>query len=96
MKLAMILRRNATLRAILFTNILIPMRYISEGMLLIFFIVFLTADNTVLSFFESSAEDIETPIISRLSTPETILRRSLDASMIVQVIRRAVVRSKER
>ena len=48
--------------------------------------IFLTSDNTVISFFESSAEDIETPIISRLSTPETILRRSSDASMLVQVI----------
>ncbi|KAL8951436.1 MAG: hypothetical protein Q9222_002597 [Ikaeria aurantiellina] len=47
--------------------------------------IFLTADNTVLSFFESSAEDIETPILTRLSTPETILRRSSDASMVVQV-----------
>ncbi|KAL8879215.1 MAG: hypothetical protein Q9198_003134, partial [Flavoplaca austrocitrina] len=53
--------------------------------------IFLTADNTVLSFFESSAEDIEAPIISRLSTPETILRRSLDASMIVQAIIDAIV-----
>lgn len=50
-------------------------------------VVFLTADNTVISFFESSAEDIETPIFTRLNTPETILRRSLDASMIIQVIR---------
>ena len=49
--------------------------------------VFLTADNTVLSFFESSAEDIESPILMRLNTPETILRRSSDASMIIQVLR---------
>ena len=47
--------------------------------------IFLTADNTVISFFESSAEDIETPIITRLSTQETILRRTSDASMILQV-----------
>ncbi|KAL8736032.1 MAG: hypothetical protein Q9166_000594 [cf. Caloplaca sp. 2 TL-2023] len=53
--------------------------------------IFLTADNTVISFFESSAEDIETPILTRLSTPETILRRSLDASMIVQAIIDAIV-----
>ena len=46
--------------------------------------IFLTADNTVISFFESSAEDIESPIISRLSTPETILRRCSDASMVTQ------------
>ncbi|KAL8939631.1 MAG: hypothetical protein Q9211_002650 [Gyalolechia sp. 1 TL-2023] len=49
--------------------------------------VFLTADNTVISFFESSAEDIETPILTRLNTPETILRRTSDASMIIQVPR---------
>lgn len=94
MKLAMILSCKAILRAILFTYIFTSVRFISEGLILIS-IVFLTADNTVLSFFESSAEDIEAPIISRLSTPETILRRSLDASMIVQVIRRVVIRSKE-
>ncbi|KAL8923654.1 MAG: hypothetical protein Q9172_003046 [Xanthocarpia lactea] len=53
--------------------------------------IFLTADNTVISFFESSAEDIETPILSRLNTPETILRRSVAASMIVQAIIDAIV-----
>lgn len=47
--------------------------------------IFLTSDNTVISFFESSAEDIEGPMIPRLITPETILRRSADASMLVQV-----------
>ncbi|KAI4118824.1 MAG: hypothetical protein LQ345_001217 [Seirophora villosa] len=47
--------------------------------------IFLTADNTVISFFESSAEDIETPILMRLNTAETILRRTSDASMITQV-----------
>ena len=47
--------------------------------------IFLTSDNTVISFFESSAEDIESPIITRLSTQETILRRTSDASMITQV-----------
>ncbi|KAL9603055.1 MAG: hypothetical protein Q9219_001419 [cf. Caloplaca sp. 3 TL-2023] len=53
--------------------------------------IFLTADNTVMSFFESSAEDIETPILMRLNTPETILRRSSDASMITQAIIDAIV-----
>ena len=48
--------------------------------------MFLTADNTVISFFESSAEDIETPIITRLSNRETILRRASDASMLTQAI----------
>ncbi|KUJ10140.1 uncharacterized protein LY89DRAFT_596838 [Mollisia scopiformis] len=48
--------------------------------------IFLTSDNTVISFFESSADDIEIPMVQRLSTPETILRRSCDASMLVQAI----------
>ena len=47
--------------------------------------IFLTSDNTVISFFEGSAEDIEAPMIPRLVTSETILRRSADASMLVQV-----------
>ena len=47
--------------------------------------IFLTSDNSVISFFENSADDIETPIISRISTQETILRRSSDASMVTQV-----------
>lgn len=53
--------------------------------------IFLTSDNTVISFFESSAEDIEAPIIQRLSTPETILRRSADASMVTQSIIDAII-----
>ncbi len=48
--------------------------------------IFLTADNTVISFFQSSAEDVESPIINRLSTKETILRRMSDASMVTQAI----------
>ena len=47
--------------------------------------IFLTSDNTVISFFEGSAEDVDAPLIKRLSTPETILRRCSDASMITQV-----------
>ena len=47
--------------------------------------IFLTSDNCVISFFENSADDIETPIISRINTQETILRRSSDASMLTQV-----------
>lgn len=48
--------------------------------------IFLNADNTVTSFFESSAEDIEIPIIKRLQSRETILRESCDASMLTQAI----------
>lgn len=48
--------------------------------------IFLTSDNTVICYFEHSAEDVEQPIISRLETPDTILRRSCDASMMVQAL----------
>ncbi|KAJ5195397.1 uncharacterized protein N7498_008835 [Penicillium cinerascens] len=48
--------------------------------------IFLHADNTVTSFFETSADDIEAPLVRRLSSPETILRQSCDASMLLQAI----------
>ncbi|KFX86811.1 hypothetical protein V495_06398 [Pseudogymnoascus sp. VKM F-4514 (FW-929)] len=53
--------------------------------------IFLHGSNTVISFFEQSADDIETPILRRLATPETILRRSCDASMLVQSIIDAII-----
>ena len=53
--------------------------------------IFLLADNTVISFFEHSAEDVESPIRERLDSSETMLRRSADASMLVQAIIDAVV-----
>ncbi|KAJ5653938.1 hypothetical protein N7490_000941 [Penicillium lividum] len=53
--------------------------------------IFLQADNTVTSFFESSADDIEAPIVRRLSSPETILRQSCDASMLMQAILDAII-----
>ncbi|KAJ5489038.1 hypothetical protein N7539_003928 [Penicillium diatomitis] len=53
--------------------------------------VFLHADNTVTSFFENSADDIEAPIVRRLSSPETSLRQSCDASMLLQAILDAVI-----
>ncbi|KAE8148142.1 hypothetical protein BDV25DRAFT_22438 [Aspergillus avenaceus] len=53
--------------------------------------IFLHADNTVTSFFETSADDIESPIVKRLSSPETILRQSCDASMLVQAILDAII-----
>ncbi|KAH8790624.1 cora family metal ion transporter-like protein [Hyaloscypha finlandica] len=53
--------------------------------------IFLTADNTVISFFQSSADDIELPILHRLATPDTILRRSCDASMMVQAVIDAII-----
>ncbi|ESZ94886.1 hypothetical protein SBOR_4762 [Sclerotinia borealis F-4128] len=53
--------------------------------------MFLTADNNVISFFENSADDIETPILHRLSNSDTILRRSCDASMVMQAIIDAII-----
>ena len=53
--------------------------------------IFLISDNTVISFFESSALDIESPILTRLSSPETILRSTADASMITQAIIDAII-----
>jgi Mg2+ and Co2+ transporter CorA len=53
--------------------------------------IFLTRGNTVISFFESSAQDVETPILRRLQSPETILRQSCDASMLVQAIIDAII-----
>lgn len=53
--------------------------------------IFLHSDNTVTSFFETSADDIEAPIVRRLSSPETILRQSCDASMLTQAILDAII-----
>lgn len=53
--------------------------------------IFLHADNTVTSFFETSADDIEAPIVRRLTSPETILRQSCDASMLLQAILDAII-----
>ncbi|KAH6603553.1 mg2 like transporter [Trichoderma cornu-damae] len=53
--------------------------------------IFLTADNTVISFFEVSAGDVERPIATRLSNPGTILRESCDASLLVQAIIDAII-----
>lgn len=44
------------------------------------------ADNTVIAFFEHSADDLETPILRRLNSPDTILRESCDASMLLQAL----------
>ncbi|KAL1616761.1 hypothetical protein SLS54_008153 [Diplodia seriata] len=48
--------------------------------------MFLTSDNTCICFFEHSAEDVEKPILTRLEAPDTILRRSADASMMIQAL----------
>jgi len=48
--------------------------------------MFLCADNTLISFFEHSADDIEDPILDRLRSAGTILRRTSDASMMMHAI----------
>lgn len=53
--------------------------------------IFLMSDNTCISFFEHSAADVEEPILERLKSTATILRRSADASLIVQAIIDAIV-----
>lgn len=53
--------------------------------------IFLLADNTVISFFEQSAVDVEEPIRERLQSTETMLRRSADASLLTQAIIDAIV-----
>lgn len=53
--------------------------------------LFITSDNTVIAFFEQSADDVEKPILARLSSPDTILRQSCDASMVGQAIIDAII-----
>jgi Mg2+ and Co2+ transporter CorA len=53
--------------------------------------IFLTSDNTLISFFESSGNDVETPLITRLSSRDTILRHSCDASMLCQALLDAII-----
>jgi len=53
--------------------------------------IFLLADNSVISFFEHSADEVEDMILKRLRTEGTILRRSQDSSMIVQAIIDAII-----
>lgn len=53
--------------------------------------IFLLTDNTVISFFEQSADDVESPIRDRLQSEETMLRRSYDASLLTQAIIDAIV-----
>ncbi|GAP88845.1 putative family metal ion protein [Rosellinia necatrix] len=53
--------------------------------------MFITSDNTVIAFFEQSADNIEEPILARLRSPTTILRKSCDASMVAQAIIDAII-----
>ncbi|KAI1827421.1 hypothetical protein F4861DRAFT_363669 [Xylaria intraflava] len=53
--------------------------------------MFITSDNTVIAFFEQSADDVEEPILARLRSATTILRKSCDASMVAQAIIDAII-----
>ncbi|KAG9946987.1 hypothetical protein KCU85_g6099, partial [Aureobasidium melanogenum] len=53
--------------------------------------IFLLSDNTVISFFEHSGADIEEPILERSNSPATMLRRSADASLVLQAVIDAIV-----
>ncbi|KAK5137263.1 hypothetical protein LTR08_000233 [Meristemomyces frigidus] len=53
--------------------------------------IFLLENNTIISFFENSAGDVEVPIIDRLQSAETMLRTSCDASLMLQAIIDAIV-----
>ncbi|KAL0473966.1 hypothetical protein QR685DRAFT_569966 [Neurospora intermedia] len=53
--------------------------------------MFVTQDNTIISFFECSAQDVEAPIIRRLQTKDTIIRQSCDASMVCKAIIDAII-----
>lgn len=53
--------------------------------------LFLTDQQTVISFFEHSAADIERPLLARLSTKSTMLRESCDPSMLLQAIMDIIV-----
>lgn len=48
--------------------------------------MFLQSNNTLVSFFEHSADVIEEPILRRLRSSETVLRQSGDASMVMHAI----------
>ncbi|KAI1096614.1 hypothetical protein F5B19DRAFT_437257 [Rostrohypoxylon terebratum] len=52
--------------------------------------LFMTKD-TVISFFEQSADDVEKPILARLSSKSTVIRQSCCASMVVQAILDAII-----
>ncbi|KAF8473861.1 hypothetical protein BDZ91DRAFT_712716 [Kalaharituber pfeilii] len=53
--------------------------------------IFMTSCNTVISFFENSADDVEPPILERLGSEHTVLRSSCDASMMLQAIVDAII-----
>lgn len=53
--------------------------------------MFLIEDHTVISFFEISGQDVEIPIIARLSSPNTVLQENPEASLLMQAILDGIV-----
>lgn len=53
--------------------------------------IFLTANDTVITMFERSGEEVFTPISTRLGLEHTLLRSSNDPSMLLQAVIDAVV-----
>lgn len=53
--------------------------------------LFLTSDNTVITIFEHSGQDVLTPILTRLNSPQTIVRSTNDPWVLVQAVIDAVV-----
>ncbi|KAK5170467.1 uncharacterized protein LTR77_005055 [Saxophila tyrrhenica] len=53
--------------------------------------MFLTSDNIVITLFEHSGPDVLKPIMTRLNSPQTIVRSSNDPSMLVQAVIDVVV-----
>jgi Mg2+ and Co2+ transporter CorA len=53
--------------------------------------IFLTADNTVITLFERSGDDVSGPILQRLESAQSVVRTSNDPSMLVQAVIDAVV-----
>lgn len=53
--------------------------------------IFLTADNTVVTFFENSGGDILRPILTRLNEEQTLIRSTNDPWMLVQAVIDTVV-----
>ena len=53
--------------------------------------IFLQSDNTLVSFFEHSADVIEGPILTRMHSSVTVLRRSGDDSLVMHDILDGIV-----
>lgn len=53
--------------------------------------IFLTTDKTVITIFEHSGQDVLDPILTRLNSPQTIVRSTNDPWVLVQAVIDAVV-----